>query len=381
MRVVKRARWAVVLAAAGVVSASGVAAAGYGDYGDGKPGNGYGGSEVHVIADGLDNPRGVDIRGRQVLVAEAGRGGEGPCVPDPEGEGEVCLGATGAVTRVTPGGEQRRIVTGLPSIAGEDGSSALGLHDVAAGRGGLFGVIGLGADPARREELGTGGALLAHLVRLAPGDVQPIADLGAFEAAEDPDGEPDTNPYSLLLDGRQVVVADAGGNDLVTVDRGGEVSLLATFPDVMVPAPDFLGLPPGTEIPMQAVPTTVTKGPDGAYYVGQLTGFPFVPGAAKVWRVVPGEAPTVYAEGFTNIIDIEFDRKGRLWVLEISKNGLLSGDPAGALIRVDQYGKHTEVAPGELTAPGGLAIAKDGSIYVTNNSILAGAGELLHIVP
>jgi hypothetical protein len=39
----------------------------------------------------------------------------------------------------------------------------------------------------------------------------------------------------------------------------------------------------------------------------------------------------VYATGFTNIIDIAFDQRGRLVMLEIAKNGLLSGDPTGAL--------------------------------------------------
>jgi hypothetical protein len=35
----------------------------------------------------------------------------------------------------------------------------------------------------------------------------------------------------------------------------------------------------------------VVVGPDGAYYVSQLTGFPFPVGAANVYRVVPGSAP------------------------------------------------------------------------------------------
>jgi hypothetical protein len=37
---------------------------------------------------------------------------------------------------------------------------------------------------------------------------------------------------------------------------------------------------------MQAVPTSVAVAPDGAYYVGQLTGFPFPVGGARVFRVV-----------------------------------------------------------------------------------------------
>jgi hypothetical protein len=37
--------------------------------------------------------------------------------------------------------------------------------------------------------------------------------------------------------------------------------------------------------------------------------------------------------------------------------------------------------PTPAAVPGGLAIANDGSLYVTNNSIRAGAGQLLHIIP
>ena len=57
------------------------------------------------------------------------------------------------------------------------------------------------------------------------------------------------------------------------------------------------------------MPTSVVKGPDGAYYVGQLTGFPFPPGGANVWRVKPGHDPEVFKGGFTNIIDIAFDKR------------------------------------------------------------------------
>jgi hypothetical protein len=60
------------------------------------------------------------------------------------------------------------------------------------------------------------------------------------------------------------------------------------------------------------------------YYVGQLTGFPFPPGGANVWRVKPGHDPQVFKGGFTNIIDIAFDKRGRLYVLEIATGGLLN---------------------------------------------------------
>ena len=87
------------------------------------------------------------------------------------------------------------------------------------------------------------------------------------------------------------MVADSGANDLLRVAADGTISVLATFPNRLVDAPPFLGLPPGTQIPTDAVPTSVARGPDGAFYVGQLTGFPFPVGGANVYRIVPGQAP------------------------------------------------------------------------------------------
>jgi sugar lactone lactonase YvrE len=176
-------------------------------------------------------------------------------------------------------------------------------------------------------------------------------------------------------------VTDAGGNDLLKVDHKGRISVVAVFPPRLVDAPpDIPDLP--AQIPMQAVPTSVVKGPDGAYYVGQLTGFPFPVGAANVWRVVPGHKPKVFAAGFTNIIDIAFDRHGRLYVLEIATNGLLSAGenelPQGRLVRVNRDGSRTTLAQEGLSAPGGFVLGH-GAAYITNNSILSDAGQVVKV--
>ena len=66
------------------------------------------------------------------------------------------------------------------------------------------------------------------------------------------------------------------------------------------------------------------------------------------------------ATGFTNIIHIALAGDGSLHVVEIAANGLRSGDPAGALIRVLPDGtQQTIVAPGEgLFVPGGGTVVK-----------------------
>jgi hypothetical protein len=338
-------------------------------------------TSVTVVATGLDNPRGIAIApDGGIYVAEAGRGGNGPCQPG--AEGDVCFGLSGAVARVWPG-PLTRVVTGLPSLAGEGGSAAAGPHKLSfQGKGNLYVTIGLGGNPGYRDGFGPGAALLGTLVRASvdDGTVRPVADLVAYEAANDPDeGEVDSNPYGVLATPQGVYATDAGGNDLLFTDRRGATSTVAVFADTLATAPW------GAPIPMQAVPTGVTRGADGALYVSQLTGFPFPVGGSTIWKVLPGEEPTVFATGFTNVVDIAAGPDGSLYVVEIAKNGLLAaifgGDFSGRLVRVDSDGSKTTVLESPLFAPGGVAVGKDGAIYVTNVSVAAGGGQVLRIAP
>ena len=100
----------------------------------------------------------------------------------------------------------------------------------------------------------------------ASGNPKALTDIAGYEVSANPDGaQIDSNPYGLLaLPGHQLV-ADAGGNSLLDVAANGDVSTIATFP--RWPRQPF-GL-------RDAVPTDVVAGPDGAYYVSTLTGFPF----------------------------------------------------------------------------------------------------------
>jgi sugar lactone lactonase YvrE len=131
---------------------------------------------------------------------------------------------------------------------------------------------------------------------------------------------------------------------------------------------------------MQSVPTSIVRGPDGALYVGELTGFPFPVGGASVYRIDPDAfgPPQVYATGFTNVVDLAFDEQGTLYVLELRKFGLLSPNPTGALVRVGPGNTRTEIASTGLVMPGGVAI-RNGIAFVSNFSVVPGGGEVVAI--
>lgn len=340
-----------------------------------------------VVASNLDNPRSMVFGANGALyIAEAGRGGDGTCIDG--AEGTVCYGASGAVTRVL-NGKQERVANGLPSLAGQDGTSATGPHDVAFDANGTLHVlIGLGLNPTARDTLGEVGADFGQLVSISEsGEATNVVDVAAIEASDNPDRRVvDSNPFGLLPFSDGFVATDAGGNTLLQISSsgtfgrsamGGMVSVLTVFPTRSVEFPPASG----TEISMEAVPTGVVEGPDGAIYVGQLTGFPFPVGGARVYRILPGQEPEIYADGFTNILDIAFDRDGNLYVLEFATNGLLSGDSTGALIRVAPDGSRKTIASQGLTNPSGMTVGPDDMIYIANIARAAGSGQVIRINP
>jgi hypothetical protein len=122
-------------------------------------------------------------------------------------------------------------------------------------------------------------------------------------------------------------------------------------------------------------------GPDHQYYVSLLTGFPFIPGAANVYRVDPRTgAQTVFASGFTNLMDLAFGGDGTLYALSIDDNGLLAEGNEGAIYAVDRAGNSTKLTlpAGTLPMPGGITATND-ALYVSINSGSPGNGQVIRI--
>jgi hypothetical protein len=315
-----------------------------------------------VVMSGLDNPRGLtfgppgngqdeddDDDAQALYVAEAGRGGTSPCV---ELRGKVCAGDTGAVSRLWRG-QQERVVEGLPSYAPfamGASAGAIGPQDVAFDDGRGYVAIGLAGPPELRATLG-----------------EHFGWIASFNGHGTVTWTVESNPNGLLEGEGGDVVADAGSNTLLDVRDDGTISTLAVFPSR------------AQGRSTDAVPTSVAEGPDDAYYVGELTGAPFAPGEARIWRVVPGHDPEVLCMGFSFVIDLDFDHAGNLYVLEHASGpaGPFAGTP-GRLLRVGSDCATTEVAT-NLPAPTSVAIGPDGDAYVSINGTSAGTGAVVRI--
>ena len=345
---------------------------------------------MQVIATGLNNGRGITIGpDGGIYVAESGYGDPSNCAEIFPGF-EACVGDSGSVTRIE-NGVQERIATGLPSWADSSGFGSSGPADITwKPRDAFFVTVGLGfgLSPDDLAAVDPIGNWFGTLMRMNPAGYWNVqADIYDYEASTNPDGgEIDTNPYGVLaVQGRNRIVADAGGNDLLKINNNGHVSTLAVFPDTLVPAPPFLGLPPGAQIPMQAVPTSVVQGPGNTVYASQLTGFPFPTGGAKIYQVWPNGYMQVVADGLTTIVGMASGPDGSLYAVSIAQD-LAACESGGAcdgrLYKVNPNTGETTVLARNLPYPGGVAVDSNGTVYLTLNSIFpdyAGGGQVVRM--
>jgi hypothetical protein len=228
--------------------------------------------------------------------------------------------------------------------------------------------MGLGFNPASLPRFDRGDEMFGKLLQIsAGGHIREAGDVSAYERDVNPDRGPvDSNPFGVLALSSVRLVADAGANAIVSVVASGLVNTVAVLPSRPGRATD-------------SVPTAVAIGPDGAYYVGELSGVPFATGSANVYRVLPGQPPQVFRSGFTTVTDIDFGPDGCLYVIEHSSGPQFFALP-GNLVKVSPDGQRTVLAS-NLDRPTSVVVDSDGSVYYTNRGVAAGAGEVWKYTP
>ena len=331
--------------------------------------------KVTTVVSGLDNPRDLAFGPRGGLyVAEAGHGGP-DCVAGGE-MGTQCAGFTSGISRVNvTAGTSHRVVSGLASVADPTGSFATGVDGISFLGSRLFGIETESRDAVPPAGLPPATAAmlkmqLGRLIEVKGGKFTVIADVGhadfVWSAAHQnlvPGQFPDANPYGVLALDDGIWVVDAGSNTIDRVGPNGGVTVRRFFPN-----------PPVSD----AVPTCIDQGPDGALYIGELTGGGNAPGASVVWRFTPdGNQLTKWATGLTAVTGCGFAPDGTFYATEFSTLGLDNAAPGtGAVVRVAPHSTSPTTVVSGLNFPGGFAASRR-SLYVSNWSISPATGAAM----
>lgn len=304
-----------------------------------------------VVVSGLTTPTGVRaMPGGDLLVVELGSGGttELPMAPAPDGTPQAALlGDTARILSVSPTTGEKRELVKLPSIAA--GPITLGANRVMSHRGALYVSVGGWSSEvdAERPELS------GSIARIDGGTATPIATTWDIEARDNLDGAArETNPFGLASapDG-SFWITDAAANTLLRLEpETGEVSLVATFPD----------LAPG----VQAVPTGLAFDEGGNALVTLYSGFPFPKGASKVVRVTPDGTVSDYATGLSMVVDVRVAPDGGVYAVQLGEMGEADLVPeSGAILRLREG--RAEVVVAGLDGPSALSFNDSGDAYIS----------------
>jgi hypothetical protein len=180
---------------------------------------------------------------------------------------------------------------------------------------------------------------------------------------------PNANPYGVYGVAAGVYVADAGANTLDFVKANGDGSIISGIP---LPAPG--------RFPGDGVPTCVTM-VKGNLYAADLSG--------RLWKRDGSATPTqvpVEASGQSlihHVTGCASDSKGDIFLVDMWGKpgppipaGPMSVAGTGSVVELAADGSASVVASG-LDFPNGIAVAKDGSLYVTVDSTCTATGTPL----
>ena len=356
-------------------------------------------------------------------LADSHHGFNGPAFDIEATPNGNILVAAGTVQEIGRGGIKE--VTGIPTAPGSpiNGLAVLGQRNFFATSGGLDLAVGAGLWRASQGNA----RLVADIEDWTMGDWDhddggfhgnDLADAGPYpstwkdfrceEFAEFSYG-PQTNPYHLTaLSGSQVLIGDAANNGVLHATTTGDIDWVAFMEPPLDPDTgewmvlgytdedgNIVGFGEAgdgaVECYVEPVPTSVAVGPDGSYYVGELTGTTpgnffgnaSPAGLARVWRIAPGSRNVVCPsddcevvfDGLDTVIDIEFGPDGLLYVVEYERSGFL-GTVApdleiplkgGTLKRCDLSNRRCRIVEDNLVLPGAVTFDKWDNLWLLEN--------------
>jgi hypothetical protein len=334
---------------------------------------------VTVFATGFNNPRGLKFGPDNALyVAEGGTGGPlstdatltAPAlctqvIPD---IGPYTGSPVGArISKVDKHGNRTTVIDNLPSsqTSAASGSLISGVADVAFVDSTLYAVFA--------------GAGCSHGIASIPNGVirvnkdgtwTLVANLSAFQQAhpvanpEPDDFEPDGTWYNMVAVDKDLYAVEPNHGEIVKIPAKGPVSRVIDI----------------SASQGHIVPSAMTYY-NGNFYVGNLGVFPQIVGSSNIYKITPSGQITVVTGDFDMVLGLVFDKKGRMYVLEMT-----AGNPApvpftGRVTRVDPSGARQQIADG-LFFPTGMTLGQDGDLYVSNVGFgppPVGLGQILKI--
>jgi hypothetical protein len=324
-----------------------------------------------TVAEGLGGPRQLNgYEGDDLVVAESD---------------------TGEVSRVGLDGEVEILLSGLPIPQGVDYEDGM-LH-VALGEAGPDDGGEAPPEPVEGEPRGS-----TVIVAEPGGEIVETYDLLAYELENNPDEQPQfgedglpvdalSNPFSLLVQEDRILVADAGANALLAIDRdSGEISTLFV-PPLVTPeeVPECAESQSNPDVEgCDSVPTGIDE-ENGKLYLSTLGAD--VPGAARVYVLDQDGDEIRRIEGLTAVTGLAVDDNGDVYVSELFYNAPegepgpdFDPTPVGRVVQVDEDGNRKAAA---VTLPSGLEF-EDGELYASAWSVaiflgLEDRGEVVHV--
>ena len=335
-------------------------------------GNQAGPYPTSVFATGFNAPRGLKFGPDHYLyVAEGGTGGDNQttaqqCEQVPAPIGPYSGGMTASISKVSPDGTRTVVVDGLPSdqTSAATGGLVSGVADVALVGNHLYGLLAAGGCSHGVPDVPNG------IIKVnKDGTWSMLANLSQFQMnhpvinSEPDDFEPDGTWYSMVFKGGAFYAIEPNHGELDKVTLKGKISRVVDI----------------SASQGHIVPTSIFAFHNN-FYVGNLTTFPIVQGAAVIMKIQKSGQIKVVAHGLTNIEGVLLDKHRRIYVLESTVGHDNPTPDSGEIVRVDANGNVETIATG-LSLPTAMTWGPDGNIYVSNKGFgyPPGAGEIVKV--